>query len=56
MPFRAWGSGNCLKHSDRDLRGGGAFRNRYLRLVMGNVVGVAGRFYMEGKCLLGAVI
>lgn len=38
------------------LRSGGAFRNRYLRPAMGNVVGVAGCFYFEGKCLLGTVI
>lgn len=33
-----------------------AFRNRYLRPVMGNIVEVAGCFYFGGKCLLEAVI
>lgn len=56
VTFRAWRSGNCLKLSDKDLWSSGAFRNRYLRPVMGNVVGVAGCFYFWGKCLLGAVI
>lgn len=55
VTFRAWRSGNCWKRGDKDLRSGEAFRNRYLRPVMGNV-GVAGCFYFEGKCLLGAVI
>lgn len=32
------------------------FRNRYLMLMMGNVVGVAFAFLFGGKCLLGAVI
>ena len=56
VAFRALRSGNCLKRSDGDLGSGGAFRNRYLGLGLGKVVGVAGCFYFGVKCLLGAVI
>lgn len=56
MAFRALKSGDCLKRSDGDLGSGGAFRNRYLGLGLGNVVGVDGCFYFGVKCLLGAAI